>query len=73
MLTVTALEFFENNASRLARFLGVTPQTVYAWDDYVPRRWGYELQVRTRGKLKYTPTPGSDLERLVQGYKGTFV
>lgn len=73
MLTATALETFENNASRLARFLGVTPQAVYAWGENVPRHWGYELQVRTRGKLKYIPAAGSQIEQLTQRYNGSLV
>lgn len=52
--------------SNIARFLGISPQAVYQWPGDVPRAWGYEIQVRTGGAIKYCPPAGSDLEQLLK-------
>ncbi len=53
-------------ASRLSRFLGISPQAIYQWPEYVPRHWGYEVEARSKGVIKYTPEPGSKTEAIVQ-------
>lgn len=53
-------------ASKLARFLGISPQAIYQWPEYVPRQWGFEIEVRSYGVVKYTPEPNSKVEKIVQ-------
>lgn len=50
------LEFYENNASAVARAIGITPQAVQQWPEYVPWAAAYALERATGGKLKATAT-----------------
>lgn len=61
------------SGTRLAEFLGVTPQTVYQWPETIPKAWGYELEARSNGVLKYVPPVNSKQESLVQKDFSTFV
>ena len=61
------------SGTRLAEFLGVTPQTIYQWPETIPKAWGYELEARSNGVLKYVPPAGSRQETLVQKDFSTFV
>jgi hypothetical protein len=65
MKTQNLINIF-GTASSLARFLGITPHAVYQWPEYVPRKWGYEVQARSGGRIEYTPEPGSETEKIAQ-------
>lgn len=52
MKTKTALAYFGNNASELARALKIKPQAPHQWGDEVPRLRAFELQQLTNGALK---------------------
>lgn len=60
-------------ATRLAKFLGISPQAIYQWPKYVPRHWGYEIEARSKGEIKYLPEPGSRTESIVQMNISSFV
>lgn len=73
MKTAQLIEIFGGNASLLAKILGITPQAIYQWPEYVPRAWGYEIEARTKGRVKYVPEPGSAAELSAQINICTFV
>jgi hypothetical protein len=53
MPTELALAYF-GSVLKLARFLGVAPQTVYRWKEYgeIPKPWDELLELKTNGDLK---------------------
>ena len=59
--------------SKLATFLGITPHAIYQWPEYVPRQWGYEIEARSAGLIKYEPAPNSAVDKIAQMNISTFV
>lgn len=51
MKTADAIRHF-GNVAKLADALGITPQAVYDWGEFLPRGRAFELQVLTEGALK---------------------
>lgn len=51
MTTKQAIDYF-GGIRETAEFLGLTYQAVHAWDKRPPMRAQYEIEVRTKGKLK---------------------
>jgi len=49
--TAEAIRHFKG-VTNLAKFLGVTKQAIYSWGVHVNKLRGYELEVRTGGKLR---------------------
>ena len=48
----TVLRHFNRKVSKLCQVLSITRQAVSQWPDIVPKGIAYELQVKTRGRLK---------------------
>ncbi len=78
MKTKDVIKIF-GSAPRLAKCLGITAQAIYQWSEYVPRQWGYEIEVRTGGLLKFDASNDPqakkiavyDMKAFVQKYKQT--
>lgn len=51
MKTKDAVEYF-GGVRELAHFLNIWPNNVSRWGEYVPKARAYEIEVRTKGKLK---------------------
>lgn len=51
MTTQEAIDHY-GSIKELANVLGVWPQVIYRWGDYPPMARQYELQVKTKNKLK---------------------
>jgi hypothetical protein len=49
-----ALSLFGNNASELARVLGIKPQAVYQWGECIPELRAYQLREK-RPDLFFQP------------------
>ena len=53
-----AIEYFcgpKGNRAKLAKTLGLSKPSVYAWGEYVPEYLAYKLEVKTKGKIKAVP------------------
>jgi hypothetical protein len=46
MRTDHVLSLFDNNASELARVLGIKPQAIYQWGEKIPELRAYQLRER---------------------------
>lgn len=55
MRKADVLAHFDNNQSKVARFLGITRASVNGWPDPVPKGRAYQLELMTGGKLKVDP------------------
>jgi transcriptional repressor of cell division inhibition gene dicB len=51
MTTKEAIEYF-GSIKELAAALDIWPHTIYKWGDHPPKSKQFELQVKTKGKLK---------------------
>lgn len=51
MTTQEAIDYYGDRKS-LAHALGIWPHTTYKWGDRPPLNKQYELEVKTKGKLK---------------------
>lgn len=51
MTTDEAVNFF-GGRKELADALGIWPQGIYTWGHYPPNGRQYELEIKTKGKLK---------------------
>jgi DNA-binding transcriptional regulator YdaS (Cro superfamily) len=56
MKKLDAIKYF-GGISKLAAALNVSPSSASQWGEYIPKGRAYEIEIKTGGKLKYTPKP----------------
>lgn len=52
MKTKDAIAYYGGDIKKLAAALDMWPHSIYRWGDTVPLSRQYELEVKTKGKLK---------------------
>lgn len=54
MLTKDVIDFYGTKIA-VARALGISPSAVTQWQEIVPEKQAYRIQILTGGKLKINP------------------
>lgn len=56
------IDYFGGSQTRVAEFLRIRPHAVCQWDEVIPEARAWQLQAKTRGKLKVDEALYRDME-----------